>query len=702
MCLFPRSALVVLSLASAFATNACSPGDEEASASAGPRTADAPASGVANADGGAGATEGGIASPPPDGGPSIGDGGGPVRTPTSFTLTSTTSGDLPFTVGLGFGRGDVPTSFALDLPDAQVEIKRRWNDGSVKHAVVSGFATLTAGAPRTVKIVTGSYVGGTALTCADIAKAKPTATVTLAGVGSVSLDALLAAPVRTWLTGPEAVECHYAAPVGAHPSLRVWFHVRLHRDGRTLVRTIVENGYLDGTNTDASYVPTVTVNGAPVFGNGGASLTHYAHTRWVADGWIGGDPKITPRHDTTYLTAARLLPNYWTKKPAASAALDGATQVYKPMGQGDFTTSMGETGYQPQIGLLPNWDGLYVTSGADPRAFRAVVANALSLGSYPIVWRDRTDDLPTRPTARPKWTVEGDGQGGVNDIAAGPLTWESAHHPSGGYLAYLLTGDYVHLETMQHQAATVYLVGSSAWGAGTSRILQGQTRGSAWGQRTIGQLAAIGPDDAVTKDYRALLANNAAHWRSVANTLGPNALGFVYEYNTNAYAPGAISPWMQNFFVQTYGLLSDLEPLDDMTALNAVRDFLYRVPVGLLGAGTSDYCFTRASTYTINIASGTISDISQAFTSWHDVDVATNGGASACGTTLLGDSGGAPTAAASGYWGNLMPAIAYAVDHGAPGAAAAWKRLTGAANWNVVEAAEWDTTAPWAIVPRGF
>jgi len=218
-------------------------------------------------------------------------------------------------------------------------------------------------------------------------------------------------------------------------------------------------------------------------------------------------------------------------------------------------------------------------------------------------------------------------------------------------------------------------------------------------QRRDLQLAAIGPDDAVTKDYRALLANNAAHWRSVANTLGPNALGFVYEYNTNAYAPGAISPWMQNFFVQTYGLLSDLEPLDDMTALNAVRDFLYRVPVGLLGAGTSDYCFTRASTYTINIASGTISDISQAFTSWHDVDVATNGGASACGTTLLGDSGGAPTAAASGYWGNLMPAIAYAVDHGAPGAAAAWSRLSGASNFGSIVSLFNDDPV-WSVAPH--
>lgn len=698
-----RRSWLVLVAAVGVTTGACSGDDEPAGGGA---------SGSDNAvgpggPGGAAADAGvpGATTPGDDGGtvgPTRTDAGGPVRKPTAFTLTSTQSGDLPFTIGLGFGRGDVPNTFALDLPDAQVEVKRRWNDGSVKHAVVSGFATLTASAPLTVKIVDGAYAGGTALTCADIAKASPTATVSLGALGTVSLATLLTTPIRTWLTGPEAVECHYAAPITTGSPLRVSFHVRLYRGGRTFVRSIVENGYLDRASADASYVPTVKVGGATVFDNGGASLTHYGHTRWLADAWIGGDPQVTPRHDTTYLMASRLVPNYWTKKPAAASALDALTQKYVPMGRADYTASMGEAGYQPQIGLLPNWDGLYFTSSGDPRALRSVIANALSLGSYGIVWRDTSDDLPTRPSARATWTVEGAGQGGVNDVPTGPLTWESAHHPSGGYLAYLLTGDYVHLETMQHQASTVYLVGSSAWGSGTSRVLQGQTRGSAWGHRTVGQLAAIGPSDIVTEDYRALLAGNAAHFRDVATSLGANALGFVYEYNTNAYGPGEISPWMQNFFTQAYGHLSDLEPLDDMSALLAVRDFLYRVPVGLLGDGTKGYCFTRASTYTITVASGAINDISQAFTSWRDVDVATNGGASTCGSVLEGASGGAPTAAASGYWGNLMPAIAFAVDHGAPGAAAAWQRLTGASNFGVIADAEWDTTAPWAIVPRGF
>ena len=81
-----------------------------------------------------------------------------------------------------------------------------------------------------------------------------------------------------------------------------------------------------------------------------------------------------------------------------------------------------------------------------------------------------------------------------------------------------------------------------------------------------------------------------------------------------------MAPWQQSFFTQTYGHLSDLEPLADMAPLDAARDFLYRIPVGLLGDGAASYCFLRASSYTITIGAGAITDLSQAFSSWRDVD----------------------------------------------------------------------------------
>jgi hypothetical protein len=264
---------------------------------------------------------------------------------------------------------------------------------------------------------------------------------------------------------------------------------------------------------------------------------------------------------------------------------------------------------------------------------------------------------------------------------------------------------------MQHQASMCYLSNSSSRGAGTSRRLLGQSRAMAWSLRTVGQLAGIGPSDSVTSDYAALLASNMAFWRAKLPDQFPsqNPLGILYSFEIAqpAYDPGHTATWQQNFAVQTLGFLSDAEPLADLTALNLVRDYYYRWPVGLLGGdGAANYCYTQAGAYTIKIASGVLSDgtnLSPCFTSWGAVYQNTFGGANgSCGTVLQGTSGADPASAAEGYYGNLMPAIAYAVDHGAPGAAAAWARFSGASNWSSVENSGFGDTPIWGVVPHGF
>ncbi len=620
----------------------------------------------------------------------------PTGVVQSFQITSAaSSATLPFTVGLAFKQGDIPGTPVMDVTDQQVIVKKRWNDGSVKHAIASGQAVVTLNVAKTINVSNGSPAGGTALTSASITTANPQASVQLGSIGTVNLSSLLATPFRTWISGPEMVEAHYQAAVGSDPTLTAWFHVRLYKAGRVWIRISVENGFLDVATGDKSYVPTVMIGGVTVYTNGGAALAHYAHTRWTVEGWVGGDPQITPTFDTTYLMASKMVPNYWKRRPSA-AALNALYQSYAPMQSGGWTIGMSDTGYQDQIGLLPLWDALYITSG-DARAYRSVIANSKTLGSYPIVWTDSATRLPPLPSNRPTWSVYGDSQGGATAWGAGPLTWDVAHHGSGGYLAYLLTGDYFHLETMEHQSSLCYLIGTYAWGQGTARIYQGQTRAVAWCQRTWGQLAGIGPSDTVTNDYRTLLANNASHWKNVADAPGANLLGYLFAYEMDQ---GGISVWQQHFWIQSYGHVSDLEPFADMSAWNAGRNHLYKAAVGILGpGGTGGYCFTDASIYTLKVASGTEYDPVNYFDNWEQVHTATFGSSPPCGNTLGGSSGGDP-ALAFGYWGNLLPAIAYAVEHGASGAAAAWNRLTGASNWSTFENSGFDNVPIWGIVPR--
>jgi hypothetical protein len=631
----------------------------------------------------------------------------------SFQITSAVGGaNLPYTIGYAFAKGVFPaaTALAVDQGTAQIVVKRQWNDGSIKHVVVSGHVTIAAaGGSQAIQIAAGTPTGGTPLASSDIANAAPTASVQCGTIGTVTLTSLLAsAPFRTWVSGPEMVECHYRGPVGADATLVAWFHVRLYRTGKIWIRAFCENGFVDKSKADKSYVPTVTIGGTAVY-NPGTALNHYSNTRWDAEGWIGGDPQVTPKHNVAQLISTRLVPNYWKRNPSA-AALNGLGQVYTPMSRVGWTQNEGDTGFQNAIGLLPLWDALYCTS-SDPRAYRAVLASARSRGSYPIVFRDSNDNLPTRPSARPNYTVGGDNGGGSNGLTAGSLTWELAHHGCAGYLPYLITGDYYHLETMQYQAGMCYLCNDQGHGAGTSRKLLSQSRAMAWSLRTVGQLAALGPSDSVTSDYAALLANNMAYWRTKLpdqfTTQNPLGILYSYEVNQPAYDPGHTAVWQQNFAVQTVGFLSDIDPLTDLTVLNLVRDYYYRWPVGLLGSdGPPNYCYTAASAYTVKIASGVLpnaEDMSPCFTSWGAVYQNTFGAANGtCGTALGGTSAGVPSVACTGYYGNLMPAIAYAVDDGATGAAAAWARFSGASNWNQVETSGFDDIPMWGVVPKGF
>ncbi len=620
----------------------------------------------------------------------------------SFQLTSTTTATLPFTIGLAFVKGEIPTGVVLNVSNYQSIVKRLWNDGSVKHTICSGRVALTANVATTITATNGTAQTGSNLTSANITAAAPSASVALSGYGTVNLSSLLASPFRTWISGHEMVECHYRSAVGSDPTLQVWFHVRLYIDGRMWIRASIENGYLDVTPADKSYVPTVTIGGSVVYNNGGAALAHYGHTRWAAEGWINGNPQITPTINATYLVSTKLVPNYGWHAPS-EFTLNSITQTYVPMTRGDWTPAMGQTGFQWQIGILGWWDSLFCANTAgDARAYRSMIANSFCINSYPIVWADSTLHTPVIPSNWLNWTLFGEFQGGATSVGtAGGLAWDVAHHGSAAYVAYLVTGDYFHLETMQYQCSLNYLVVSADKGAGNTRVLRGQTRAAAWAQRTVGQLAAVAPLDTITTDWRTLLANNATHWKSESQLAGQNLLGYIYTGEMGAYGQGGAAPWQQHFFVQTYGYVSDLEPLVDMTDWNVARDWMYRSIVGILGPGGSgNYCFTRASQYFIIVTAGYDFDTTVWYDSWETVDIATWGSLLACSNTLGGESGGAPDQGSFGYWGNLMPAIAYAVDHGASGASTAYTRLTGATNWTTVLNSGFDDTPIWGVIPR--
>jgi hypothetical protein len=664
---------------------------------------------------------------------------------TSFTLTTTaTTGTYPFTIGLGLARGDASDDLELDIDDYQVVVKRLWSDGSIKHAIISGRALLTQNEPLTINVIQGTSPSGTDLTRATLEAAVSSTNqnkVQCGTFGTVDLATTIASGfVRTWLQGPEMIECHYRRDVGGGTLLSVWFHVRLYADGRMWIRAIVENGYLDngsgalaGMTTSQTYVPTITIGGSVVYNNGGASATHYKGASYSATGWIGGDPAVTALPDAAYLMSTKLVPNYTLGDEVSAATIAGTSQVssgstfvptlhgitktYTPFGSGEIKLDQSGGGYQNQIGLLPLWDSLYFSTSGDSRAYRALEAHSSLINSYSIRWRAKNTNLPAKPSDFPTWSLAGPGGGGAPTQGPGTLKWDFNHHGSAGYLAYLMTGDYWHYETMALQASMCYLTVGFARGSGVNRVLHVTAhRGIAWAFRTIGQYVAVAPDgDAIAADYLSLLTNNITHWANQGPyNVSASQIGWPVGFSTyNTSAPQSQAPWMTNFWVATNGYLWDMEPgLADTTNLLALRNWMYKGVVGLLGAnGAANYCYTAASNYNITISPNVVSDVNAVTTpdtfyaTWGEVYTATHGSENtACGTALGGVDSGVPLLASVGYWGNLLPAIAYAVDHGATDAQTAYDRLTGATNWQSTlvdgQSISWDDAPLWGITPR--
>ena len=375
---------------------------------------------------------------------------------------------------------------------------------------------------------------------------------------------------------------------------------------------------------------------------------------------------------------------------------------------------MAGPGFHDQIGLLPGWDALYLTSGGDPRLFKAVENNSTAINSYPIVWSDPATYEPILPSQWATNTVNPGGQGD-RSLYAGELGWEYNHHGSAGYLAYLITGDFFHYDTMRNQAGLLYLAVPIGDGLGLDRVLRMEVRGTAWALRTIGQLVGIGPvDDPFLQEFGSLIETSVDYHGAYIGVEGTTPTGFLFSRSSGGWTgtTGSTSTFMQNFLVATMGHISDLGLSDVINdgPLMEFRDHLYRIPVGLLGpGGVENHCFTHAaySGYTV-IAQGDNIDIEDPrtfFQTWGEVFAARYEmpNPEVCGTALENKSGGSfsVSSAAIVPWGNLLPSIAYAVEHDAPGAAESFARLQGASNWDVYESSGFENTPIWGIYPRG-
>jgi PKD repeat protein len=564
----------------------------------------------------------------------------------------TWAGSAAWTAGLSFAYGEVPSPETIGGAGAslQVDVRNRWPDNSLKFAVVSGITT-----SADVAVLRGS----TPATGTAVAEPSIAASVTFTNVrnsaGTVLHASLVAdlataraAGAGTWgrtqprkvreILGPVMSEFHYFAPTDdAHTS--VWFYVRAYSNGAASVRVVVQNSWTQVASPgQRDYDVSISVGGSVVYT--ASNIVAFHHTRWTQLHWVGtgGVMAQSARHlqgtalvpraaiDDVDATVWTALPDGGTKYAAWTRSL---AERPTPFALANIDPALGAGGATDNVGPLPTWDVVYTITG-DARAYWAVIGNAEAMGRFSLLYVDEVTGRPLEPSRYPNLRASG---GGVSDAWGGsPATpspsggastpvWAYTHGPKGGYLAYLLTGEWHHLQTVQHFSGFVPL-----WQPGDAAYRYGgphtpipfwlQLRGNANAWDFHFKAAIITPDRindvAVTgadADMRAdIIGRNDVSIRlwhdfyaptGTFSNVGPyvgkpqsmrdNVFGVFYQEN-NVPVPEATVSQMQQGYTHNaimWGFLARV-PTARQSELEWLTTFCTRYVVGMLGAASVD------------------------------------------------------------------------------------------------------------------
>lgn len=494
----------------------------------------------------------------------------------------------PVTFGAIFARGDIKDAVEVQGLPTQSDIKRRWPDGSVKHAVLT--VQLPEAEKGSSKLVLVNAAQAAADKPADYAAdLKGLADVQVefqihkGPAESVSLRKAIASskPLREpWLNGPLVREWHFRATPAdqrgqADPELEVRFEVRYYPAVKTArVAVIVENSRW----TSAGSIPydvRILVDGKEAYAKKDVGrwevdvnnvplktpekfLGHPTATRWIKRFWVAAETgaAVRPlddshiRYDVAYITSTGLLPRYDAKLVIPENALQGMADRWKRAPREVFQNGFilpyfMTTGGREDIGPLPTWTARYVIS-QDPRALEAILGNGDLSGSFPVHLRDPKTDWTISIDDHPNYSLNPAAtQERVEPRDSAKTPWvlkvnshmiiDSDHQPSLAYVPYLVTGDFYYLEEMQFWANWNMLTGNPFYREtekGLLTILQ--ARAVAWSLRQLTHAAALTPDAGPEAAHKAYfenkLANNLARYRDeIDGKIGdkPTDIGIV-------------------------------------------------------------------------------------------------------------------------------------------------------------------------------
>ncbi len=499
-------------------------------------------------------------------------------------LSNSAQTGRPFSISRVFGEGEIPNAAQARLNGkllpSQCDIKTRWPDGSVQHAIVSFVADLPASGKLMVDFVnTSQPILTSGLNRAGMLSLNWDAEIDVTN-GSVQfvdaktiLNDWTGSPndhrVRFWLRGPICTQVilEDATPALAydlgwdsHKSLHPILVVTIYPGTKVGVKieAILENQWSTKLQ-DQRYALMLRSHGASIVSK--PTFTHYAKTRWRETFWSGTAPgPVKIDYNLACLSHTRVVPNFDPSKVVPQSSIAADVSSFDQSDRGGIEGSALWTQYMPEtgggrtdIGLFPAWYVRYLYR-FDPNEFGVMFANAAAAASVPIHIRESAGSLfydsaqqipafglPFSINAHPNQWIQKIPTLSALSTANG-WTPDVAHLPNVAYIPYLITGDWYFLQEKYQMAS--YAIGQSDpskvdtwgrhgnWGLLTNSI---QTRGVAWATREVAQAAFMAPDGSPEKVYfAAILNNNIAAWEGAQNITN----GAFYDP-----APGSIWSW---------------------------------------------------------------------------------------------------------------------------------------------------------------
>lgn len=654
----------------------------------------------------------------------------------------------PFCLGYAFKAGEIPAGSGVtsNYGALQITPRNHWPDGSLKFAELAGIVDLPANSAVVITLRKAPLPSSTrALSLADLKATSVKAEIGCGSLGSVRWEGTnWDQPFQVWTSGPLMSSWIYRKSVGSDGHLVAWIEIRLFANGAVEALPWIENGYLHvATPSNKNAIFTFDFGATRRF-SASIDLKHHQRTPLINGPelayWLDADPGVAVHHDTVYLQETELVPAYLSKMPSTAAVVTRLPATFSPLQQGSFSfdgDNMASPGYQNPIGILPLHDMLYLVSNTGTE-FGAVVRNGYSAGRYGIHYRDEATNRPPAFSQWPKLVIA-DGQG-IKDNGAStaslytakasggnPPSWDIAHSPSVGYMAYLLTGRFYFMEEVQF-AATLNGFMMTDWvraGGGSSgyRNASGysgascvfatsldafQTRSSAWGLRTLAQALCITPPiDPLYREFLASMEDNCRYFHQTYVAQPNNPFGMIAPGESYNGGTRELAVWQQDFVTAAWGYAMCMGlPLSTGAHERMSGFFKWKAKGTVFRLGVeSGFWYVNANAYTAKVSGANNPDYIGGTGPWYSTEgqcyAATYPTVSPPMSStegILGFDFGTASDAAKGMWGNLQPAIAYATRLGVPGAREAYRRMTEASNWPALLDA-FNARPVWSVRP---